>query len=103
MTRVKLSYSGHMMQRYISLEKCIILGKVEEKRISTSKVFCSITVMVTALLEDLKDQVMDRSSWKTSMRLPRVNTTLSVHNQSVELVVPVPFHASYLILISSTP
>ena len=32
MLKVKLQYSGHLMQRTDSLEKILILGKIEDRR-----------------------------------------------------------------------
>lgn len=60
MTGLKLFYFGHVM--CWSLEKALMLRKVEGKRMSSSKVMDSITATMGAPLQGLKNQVRDKSS-----------------------------------------
>ncbi|XP_053117089.1 uncharacterized protein LOC128329604 isoform X3 [Hemicordylus capensis] len=73
MTRLKLSYFGHIMQRPSSLEKSIIfilLGKVEGKRRRGRPAAWWMDPIMTAMnapLRDLQGQVEDRPSCRESI------------------------------------
>lgn len=63
----KLSYFGQIMVKPNSLEKALILGKVEVKRRKgwpSSRWMDSAKITMSALLGALKDQVRDILSWK---------------------------------------
>lgn len=49
-----------------SLEKALMLVKVEgkRKRVTINEVGDSVTMIIVAPLEDLKDEVSERSSWR---------------------------------------
>ena len=62
---LKLQYFGHLMQRADSLEKTLILGKIEGKRRrgqQKMKWLDSITDLVDMNLSKLRDMVKDREA-----------------------------------------
>ena len=68
MLRLKLQYFGHLMQRADSLEKPLILGKIEGRGRSgrqRMKWLDSITDSVDMGLSELRKLVMDREAWRT--------------------------------------
>ena len=70
MLKLKLQYFGHLMQRVDSLEKTLILGKVEgRRRRGQERMRCldGITDTVDMGLGGLWDLVMDREAWRTAV------------------------------------
>ena len=67
MLKLKLQYSGHLMRRAESLEKTLILGKIEgRRRRGQQKEVRSLDVITDAMnmsLSKLLEMVMDRESW----------------------------------------
>ena len=67
MLKLKLQYSGHLMRRAESLEKTLILGKIEgRRRRAQQKEVRSLDVITDAMnmsLSKLLEMVMDRESW----------------------------------------
>ena len=83
MLKLKLQYFDHQMQRADSLEKTLMLGKVEskkEKRSAEDEIIRShplrddsITDSMNVSLSKLQEMVKDREAWKLqSMGLQRV-------------------------------
>ena len=66
MLKLKLQYSGHLMQRADSLEKTLMLGRIEGKRkkgVAGVRWLESITDSVDMSLNKLRDMVKDGETW----------------------------------------
>ena len=70
MLKPKLQYFGHLMQRADSLEKTLMLGKIEcRRRRGKQKIrwLDGITDTVDMGLGGLRELVMDREAWRTAV------------------------------------
>ena len=65
MVKLKLQYTGHLMQRVDSLEKTLMLGKTEGKRRGRQRMswLDSITKSTDMNLSKLQERVEDREAW----------------------------------------
>ena len=71
MLKLKLQYLGHLIRRADSLEKTLMLGKIESKRIRVQqriRWLDSITVSVDLNFSKLQEIVEDRETWCAAVR-----------------------------------
>ena len=85
MLKLKLQYLGYLMQRADSLEKTLMLGKIEGRRRRGQQRMRRLDGIISSMnLSKLQEIVEDREGWHAAVHgVEELDTTWQLNNTSI--------------------
>ena len=103
MLRLKFQYFGHLMWRTDSLEKTLMLGKIEGRRRKGQqrmRLLDRMTNSIDMSLSELRELVMDREAWRAEIHgVTKSRTRLSDWTELKKIIPPHPLLCDFQCLM----